>query len=498
MKIEDLKNKKILIVGKGVEGTAVFDLLKKHLPKNQIVIVDQKDGANYLDKQKEFDIAIKSPGVKAEVLKIPYTTATNIFLSNAKGKIIGVTGSKGKSTTSTLIYKMFEKSFGSAQDKQDNVYFGGNIGQSPLEFLDKLNDQSWTVFEMSSFQLKDAKISPHIAVMLMVTAEHLDYHKDEKDYADSKRNILRFQKESDFAIINIDYIASHESDIYTQGKVYWVSRERECERGCYVKDGKIILKISTDQSDGNERFTHAAKAARKTSSESQLNTRSLSENRLRNNSYLEENPGSVFSSFAGGKSSIAKGKVVIDIKNILLPGEHNLENVCAAIMAASLAGVSKENIVKVLKTFKGLEHRLEFVGEKDGIKFYNDSLATIPKAVIEALKTLKETETLIAGGYDRGADFSILGEVIVKSNIKTLVLFLPTGKKIRDAVEKAGKNDIEKFDVTSMEQAVRIAFAETSHGKICLLSPASASFGLFKDYKDRGEQFKKEVKNLQK
>jgi len=193
-----LKNKKILIVGKGIEGNAVYEYLIKHLPENKIDIVDQKDGVDYLSEQKEYDIAVKSPGVVPELITIPYTTATNIFMSNAKGKVIGITGTKGKSTTTTLIYEMMK-----AQDL--DAYLGGNIGQSPLDFIDNLNDNSWTVLEMSSYQLNDLKVSPYIAVVLMITNEHLNYHKTQEAYIDAKRNILRFQNTQDTAIINKDY-----------------------------------------------------------------------------------------------------------------------------------------------------------------------------------------------------------------------------------------------------------------------------------------------------
>ncbi len=430
MKLEELKDKKILIVGKGIEGKAVEKYLRLHLEGVKLNIVDQKDGENYLDRQKEFDIAVKSPGIKAELLTIPYTTATNIFLSNAKAKVIGVTGTKGKSTTATLIYEILRKA-------NKNVYFGGNIGKASLDFLDKLNEQSWTVLEMSSFQLKDVKISPHIAVILMILEEHLDYHKRLEDYISAKRNILRFQKKDDFAIINKDYLVSNESDIYTQGKVFKISRKRECDSGCYVKDRWIELKIK------NEKLK------------------------------------------------------IIAVRDIKLLGKHNLENVCAAVMAAVLAEASKEAIVSVLKTFSGLPHRLEFVAEKDGIKFVNDSLSTIPDATIQALETFPDTETLIVGGFDRGLDFTKLGNYLINSNVKTLILFPTTGERIWQAVCNAdAKKKIEKFDVSSMEQAVRIAFAETSFGKVCLLSPASSSFGIFKDYKDRGEQFRRYVNNL--
>lgn len=442
--LSGLKNKKILIVGKGIEGKAIEAYLRLHLRGGKVNIVDQKDGDDYLDNQKNYDIAIKSPGVKPELIKIPYTTVTNIFLSNTKGKVIGITGTKGKSTTSTLIYKMLKK-------QGLDAYLGGNIGKSPLDFIDNLNDNSWTVLEMSSYQLNDLKISParharlqgvagrpHIAVVLMITSEHFDYHKTQQNYVDAKRNILRFQTPQDFAVINKDYPASHESDVYAKGKVFLISRKREVGNGCFV--GKDSVWISRD----------------------------------------------------------GKKEKIIGIDRIKLLGKHNLENVCAACMAASLSGVSKANIAEVLEEFGGLEHRLEFVGEKKGVFFYNDSLATIPQAAIEALEALPDTETLIAGGYDRGLDYSDLGQYLNKGQIKTLVLFPMTGKRIWDEVCKviSEGNRPEKFDVTTMEQAVRIAKAKTAPGKICLLSPASASFGTFKDYKDRGKQFAQEVLKL--
>ncbi|MBI4096337.1 MAG: UDP-N-acetylmuramoyl-L-alanine--D-glutamate ligase [Candidatus Levybacteria bacterium] len=431
MKLEEFKNKKILIVGAGVEGKAAERYLRSHLKGVKLDIVDQKDGENYLDKQKEYDIAIKSPGVRPELINIPYTTTTNVFMSNAKGKIIGVTGTKGKSTTATLIYKILKV-------QVLDVYLAGNIGQSPLDFIDKLTDNSWTVLEMSSYQLNDLKISPYVAVVLMITSEHLDYHKTQEAYVDAKRNILRFQTASDFAIINKDYPASHESDILTLAKVFQVSREREVGNGCFAQNNCVWF-----NRDG-------------------------------------------------------KKEKIIEIAKIKLLGKHNLENACAASCAAILAGVSIKNIAKVLEEFGGLEHRLEYVGEKNGITFYNDSLATVPEAVIEAIEALPDTETLIAGGHDRGLDYSILGQYFNKGQIKTLILFPPTGERIWKAICDATSESArpEKFDVKTMEQAVGIAAAETTPGKIALLSPASASFGLFKDYKDRGEQFKKEVNKI--
>jgi UDP-N-acetylmuramoylalanine--D-glutamate ligase len=432
MKIEELKkHKKLLILGYGVEGKAIEQFLKRHCPESEIGIADKKDGEDYLEKQNGYDLAIKSPGIHPTLVTIPYTTATNLFMYNALGKIIGVTGTKGKSTTTTLIYEMLQKA-------EKEVYIGGNIGEPAINFLDKLDDQSWTILELSSFQLQDITKSPHIAVMLMTSSEHLDYHKDVAEYIDAKRNILRFQTKDDFAILNRDYPASNESDVHAEGKVYFISRERETDNGCYAFGESVWI------------------------------------NR-------------------GGNT-----EEIIKLKDIRLLGKHNRENVCAAVMAAILAGVKKEHIVEVLKDFSGLEHRLEYVAEAYGIRFYNDSLSTIPAAAIEGIEAFDgQVETLIAGGHDRGSDYKELGEYLVKSGVSNLILFGPAGKRIwEEVIAAGGEQKLKKFEVTTMSQAVLFASEETTPGKICLLSPAAASFGEFKDYKDRGEQFKKEVTTL--
>lgn len=436
MKIEELqKHKKILILGYGVEGKAVETFLKKYCPDVEIGIADKKDGEDYLSKQKDYDLAIKSPGIHPKVVTIPYTTSTNIFFHNFVGKTIGVTGTKGKSTTSTLIYEMLKRA-------GKNVHLGGNIGKPSLEVLDESleqpSDEQWAVIELSSFQLQDITASPHIAVVLMIGAEHLDYHADVAEYIDAKRNILRFQKSDDFAVINRDYPASNESDILTDGQVFYVSRERETKNGAYAFGQSIWVNRG----------------------------------------------GSV--------------EEIIKVQDIRLLGRHNRENVCAALMTAKLAGVNKIDIVAVLKEFSGLPHRLEYVGERYGIRFYNDSLSTIPDAAIGGVDAFDgQVETLIVGGYDRGLDYLQLGEFLAKSSVRTLILFPPSGERIWDAVVKAGGEEkIKRLDVTTMSQAVLFASEETQAGKICLLSPAAASFGTFKDYKDRGEQFKREVRSL--
>lgn len=470
MKIDEFKGKKVAVLGFGVEGqssasfflrhglgVSVFDTAREDKFEQEKIKDFEKKGVKFKFEKypksfQGFDLLVRSPGIStdstviAQAVKenVIITSSTKIFFDLCPCPIIGVTGTKGKSTTSALIYEMLKK-----QGK--DVYLGGNIGNSPLDFLESLKPDSWVVLELSSFQLQDLTKSPQISVFLMVTNEHLDYHQDIRDYVDAKRNILRFQSQSDYAILNQDYPASNESDVHTEAQIYHVSRERDAKRGCYVCDGLIIIK-----------------------------------------------PDGVAASAEGfGEARELK---VIPTADILLPGKHNFENACAATMAAYLAGVEIPNIASVLKEFRGLEHRLEFIGERLGIRFYNDSLATVPEATIEAIEALgKDVETLIAGGYDRGLDYTTLGRFIANSPIKTLILFPTTGEKIWEEVSKIVPNERmrpQKYDVSSMKEAVLIASEVTARGKICLMSPGASSFNLFKNYKDRGDQFRQAVMTL--
>lgn len=373
MKLKDLKEKSILILGFGREGKSVLNFLQKHFPEKKIGIVKKTEGEDYLEKLQNYDVVIKSPGVPylGEIKKAKkngkiITSSTQIFFDNFEGRIIGVTGTKGKSTTSSLIYEVLKNG-------GLDVYLVGNIGQPSLELLDQLNKDSVVVYELSSFQLADMTKSPQIAVITNIYVDHLDWHGSLENYKLAKQNISKFQSKDDILITN--------------------------------------------------------KSA-------------------------EETAGSI--------------------------GE--------------LFKIPEEKINEAIRNFKSLPHRLEFVVEKNGIKFYNDSLATNPHATIFGLETLGEhVETLIAGGLDRGVDYSILGPAIAKSKIKNLILFPDTGEKIWNSVVSYQSSAIRKFEAKSMAKAVKLAFENTSKRKICLMSPASASFNMFKDYEDRGNQFKKFV-----
>ena len=426
----NFQHKKIAVIGEGLEGLSSAKYLKDK--GAGVIILDKKQGDNYLEGLDKYDLIVRSPGVKPQLLGKyrNVTSQTMLFFELAPCKIIGVTGTKGKGTTSSLIYEMLKK-------QGFDAYLGGNIGEPPFNFLDKLNAQSVVVLELSSFQLLDLDKSPHIAVMLMTTSEHLDYHSDVDEYVDAKRNILKFQTEKDYAILNRDYPASNESDIHTNAKVFYVSTERNGYEGCSVKDNAVILNLN------------------------------------------------------------GKEEKIINTSEILLPGKHNLENVCAAVLAATLSRVSKENIASVLKTFKGLEHRLESVSTVKGVKYYDDSFSTTPETAIAAINAFNNPEILILGGSSKNSNFKELGEVISKAeNIKAIIGIGVEWPRIKEKFVNLASNVLLIEGADSMEKIVKAASKLAVLGDVVLLTPACASFDMFKNYKDRGEQFKKEVEKI--
>lgn len=410
--MNNYKNKKIAILGYGIEGADAEKFLKSF--GAEVTILDKKNDINYLKNLSKFDIIVRSPGVyrflpeiiEAERNGTIITSAIKIFFENCPGKIIGVTGTKGKGTTSTLIYEILKA------DGRD-VYLSGNIGKPYLELLSKLSKDSWVVMEMSSFQLIDLDTSPHIAVVLNITLDHMDWHKNRKEYVDAKKNIVSHQTSNDFAVINSEYETPKSFAINAKGKVVEFSR-------------------------------HALEAKFK--------------------------------------------------KDLLLRGEHNLENIAAAVAVGGVLKIDDNKILKVVRNFKGLEHRLELVDEINGISFYNDSFATGPQPTIAAISSFTEPETLILGGSDKGLDYTELRiKIEEKDNVKNLILMGDIGEKIGKDIK--GKNIIN-LGKTSMIQVVKKSFEMTHKGGVVILSPAAASFDMFKNYKDRGDQFKKAVKYL--
>ena len=437
------KGAKVTLLDKKEEDRIDKEYLRKAKKLKSRLILGEK----YLKDLDTYDVILRSPGIKMDIAEIKdvlrsgakITSQTKIFFDLCPGKIIGVTGTKGKGTTSSLIYEMLKL-------QGYDAYIGGNIGLPPFEFLDKLNEQSIIVLELSSFQLQDIKKSPHVAVMLMVTSEHLDYHKDVFEYIDAKRNLLRFQNGDDFAILNKDYMPARESDVHTQATVYQISRNEEVKEGCYINEGKVMLRVKEDSS--------------------------------------------IF-----GLNPTYKTISIISTKDILLPGEHNLENACAASMAAFLSGVTKANIAQVLKTFKGLEHRLELVTEINGVKYYDDSFSTTPETAIAAIKAFENPEILILGGSTKKSDFKELGETILNAkNIKAIIGVGEEWLRIKFLIPNFAGKIIE--DCKNMKQIVKATTEIAKEGDVVLLTPACASFDMFKNYKERGEMFKEEVGKL--
>ena len=411
-----MSQKKIAILGYGLEGQDAEKYFKNQ--GAEITILDQKFDKNYLKDLNRFDLIIRSPGVyrylpeivEAEKSGVEISSATKIFFENCPAKIIGVTGTKGKGTTTTLIYEILKKA-------GEDVYLAGNIGKPYLELLPKLNKDSFVVMELSSFQLIDMDKSPYIAVVLNITTDHLDWHKNREEYVEAKKNIIRYQTALDWAVINEEYETPKSFAKETKAKVILFSKQELPEK--YKK-------------------------------------------------------------------------------NLLLRGEHNWENVAAAVSVAKILKISDRDILGVLSTFKGLEHRLELVGVKDGRSFYNDSFATGPQPTIAAIKSFTEPLTLIFGGYDKGLDYEELcQEISQRKNINNIILIGDIRERLKKELNKKGfSGKIIDLEHSLMGKIVETAYKNTSKGGVILLSPAAASFDMFKDYKDRGNQFKKAVWSL--
>lgn len=425
----------ILILGYGREGKSIHAWLTKQSSSLKISIADRTiDGESYLRNIDLYDTVIRSPGVSPYLDELVayrnhgghITTGTNIFFSLVPGTVIGVTGTKGKSTTSSLIAHILSGAY-------DDVRLVGNIGVPMLDHLDGATDKTFFVVELSSHQLDDVRYSPHVAVLLGIVPEHLDYYPDVASYVAAKANIMKFQTPSDVFVFNPE---SPRLSSVAAGVT-----AKKCPFGLGKKSGLAVYK------DG----------------------------------------GSIW----------ADKKEILRVADIPLLG--NIENILAAVTVADCLNVPHAVIAARVKSFQSLPHRLEPVGEYRGIRFYNDSLATIPEATVHALESLfGDVATLIAGGFDRHLDFSVLATYLAKHPVQTMILFPDTGEKIWQAIPQKTRGSIQRFDALSMKEAVALAYAHTQKGKICLLSPASSSFNLFRDYADRGEQYKAWVKELGK
>ncbi|HWB38880.1 MAG TPA: UDP-N-acetylmuramoyl-L-alanine--D-glutamate ligase [Candidatus Saccharimonadales bacterium] len=443
---------KIAILGYGVEGQAAYEYWRDG---NELTICDQNPdlevpagagsqlGPGYLQNLDQFDLIVRSPNLhysdivnaNGDVVLDKITTNTNEFLKVCPTKnVIGVTGTKGKGTTSTLIAKMLE-----AGGKR--VHLGGNIGVAPLEMLENdIQPEDWVVLELSSFQLIDLKQSPHIAVCLMVVPEHLDWHPDIKEYTEAKSQLFAHQNMDDIAI----YFGENEQSRLIAEAGQGQKVPYFAEPGAVVKDGSIQI----------------------------------------------------------------EDQVVCQINELKLLGKHNWQNVCAAVTAVWQAGVRDVPALhSVLSNFKGLEHRLELVRELKGVSYYDDSFGTTPETAIVAIEALAAPKVVILGGGSKGADFTELAQTVKDSNVHHIVLIgnpdnpdhPSDSPKILAALQAVGFDAITnliKPGGPTMTEIVAAAQAAAQPGDAVLLSAACTSFDIFKNYKDRGEQFSAAVRAL--
>ena len=420
--IEYLKDKSILILGFGREGQSSYNYIKKYLPDKELTIADRNsvtvDGENveiisgdgYLDRVNDFDLVLKSPGISFKDVEITdgteVTCEVDLFLRFADCRKVGITGSKGKTTTSTLTYEMLKAGGFDAR-------LIGNIGVPVFETLDSLNSDTVAVIEMSSHQLEFTHASPEVAILTNIYEEHLDHYKGGMTgYVNAKLNIVRHQNESNTFIYN-----------GTQGISEWLDLDS-------VKSNKIGVKLDD--------------------------------------------------------------ALPFEIRNEHLLGVHNRQDVLFAYNAAKTFGVSDSDCEKGVASFNGIEHRMEKVGTFKGITFYNDCIATIPHAVECAVEALKNVDTLIIGGKDRGLDYSEFIDWLAESDIGNIIGTPETGHSIVNAIRAKG-SDKTLICAADLDEAVRAAYEKTEKGKICLLSPAASSYNVYKNFEFKGRHYKELV-----
>ena len=444
-----LRGKKIIVLGLGVSNRPLVRLLLEFgctvtacdkTPREKLddeVLELEKLGCTlqlgntYLDGLQA-DVVFRTPGMHPHIPALQklrqsgalVTSEMDVFFQLCPCKILAVTGSDGKTTTTTLISEMLKA-------EGYRIWLGGNIGTPLLPLCRQMEETDYAVVELSSFQLMDMTRSPHVAVVTNLAPNHLDVHKDMDEYVQAKKNIFKFQDHTDMLILNSDNGIT--AGFTGNGRTRYFARLGQTENGVCM-NGDLICR---------------------------------------------------------------DGIPVLDKKDILIPGEHNVENYMAAVLAVE-GLVSDETVRQVAKTFGGVEHRIELVRMKDGVKFYNDSIASSPTRTIAGLNSFHEKVLLIAGGYDKHIPYDVLGPYICRS-VKKLFLNGATAEQIRNAVVncpdyRPGQPEI--WDCADFTDAVKQAAKAAQAGDIVLMSPASAAFDQFKNFMERGKYFKRLIKEL--
>ncbi len=454
---EYIKYRKVAIIGLGVSNLPLLDYLYEK--KAQVTIFDDRTidkvskniidkittygfefyfGKDCLEKLKGFNIIFRSPSclpTKAELQEemnrgAIVTTEVEMLMEMCPCKIIGVTGSDGKTTTTSMISEILQKA-------GYNTFLGGNIGTPLFTRLPEIKPDDIVVLELSSFQLMNMKISPDIAVITNITPNHLNIHKDYEEYIDSKKNIFKYQNEDGILILNYDNDITRECAKEAKGKVIFFSSKTKLDNG-FIVDKDVVKEC---------------------------------EDKVR--------------------------KHILNVDEVILRGNHNYQNIATAL-ATTKTLVDTDVAVQVIKEFKPVKHRIEFIKEINGVKWYNDSASSSPTRTLSGINAFKENIILIAGGYDKNLDYGPLAKTIVQK-VSTLILIGQTAEKIFDVVKEEADKQKKSININicdSLEQTVEIAKKSAKRGDIVLFSPASASFDMFKDFADRGEKFKNLVNNI--
>ena len=459
-----LENKRILILGFGKEGESTYKLLRKYFPEKNLFIADKNMnlliekidlmedpylevslGENYLNGIEEYDLIIKAPGISFKGIDISsfenkITSQLELFLENISCHTVGITGTKGKSTTSTLMYEVLK-----ANDKK--TFLLGNIGKPIFDEIENIDEDTFVVIELSSHALQYIKQSVDIAILLNIHEEHLDHYNDYLEYVLAKMNIGIYQKEGSHFIINSD-----DSEIL---------KSMESLKEKFVN--KIIKKVS------------------------------LKNNNYDIDTYINENNCICIKD----KDNISKNVFeIINVEELLnamcLKGMHNVNNIMFILTASEILNLSLDKTINAIKSFKPLEHRMEFVARINDVDYYNDSIATIPSSTINAIEAIKNIGTLIVGGKDRGINLEELYDYLENTDIENIICLPKTGEYI---AENLRNRNVDKniVVVDNLEDAVKIAKKVTSKNKNCIMSPAASSYGYFKNFEERGKLFKKYV-----
>ena len=456
MKDAELKAQRIALLGLGIENQAVAAFLLSRgigfavceaepSPHVQALREQWGDrvhtwhvGPDHLEPIAKYTMVFRTPGIwcrhpalqRARAAGVLVHTQTRLFFERCLAPITAVTGTKGKGTTVSLLERMLSRG------PATRTWVGGNIGTPPLSFVHDVRPRDQVVLELSSFQLQDLGCSPHIAVILNVTEDHLDYHADQTEYVEAKRTICRHQSSQDIVIVNADCPRVREFVQHTPARRMSFSTRQPVPQGVDVVEGWLWWRRP-------------------------------------------------------GLEAIA----ICRAEELRIPGPHNLANAAAAAAAGTALGAEPEAVAAAIRGFEGLPNRLERVAESDEILYYNDSLATTPEATVAALASFREPIVLIAGGAWKGARFAELGRCIAAGGVKAVILLGVEGERIAAAIGADGRYRGELVrDCQTMGEAVAAARARAEPGDVVLLSPACASFGMFRDYAERGEAFRREVR----